>query len=135
MNERGSAALELAIGMAVLVVPAVMVVASFSVWLEARAFVRAAAAEAGRAAVLSDGDAAAAGDAVAREMAAGRGFAGDSVAVSMCSGGPCLLARGGVVTATVSVEVPLVQTPWGEVGGVAVTYTHAEPVDAFRSLP
>lgn len=135
MTERGSASLELALGMAMLVVPAVMMVASFSVWLEARSFVRAAAAEGARAAVLAEADPAAAGMLVVADMAAGRGFAAEEVAVSMCGGTVCVLERGGFVTAAVSIDVPLVVTPWGEVGGVTVSYTHAEPVDAYRSLP
>ncbi len=144
MRQRGSAALELALGMAVLVVPAVMVVASFSVWVEARTFVRAASAEAARAAVLAEGDPAAAGSTVVAEMASGRGFGAAGVRVTMCGGpeweagagsGTCVLVRGGFVTAEVSVDVPLVATPWGEVGGVTVSAAHAEPVDAYRSLP
>ncbi|MGH8912309.1 MAG: hypothetical protein ACRDVD_07340 [Acidimicrobiia bacterium] len=144
MREEGSASLELALGMAMLVIPAVVMVASFSIWLEARAFVRAGAAEGARAAVLAEGDPAAAGTAVVADMATGRGFPPDEVTVSMCGGpslaagsgsGSCILDRGVLVTASVSVEVPLVETPWGEVGGVKVAASHAEPVDAYRSLP
>jgi len=144
VNQRGTASLELALGMAVLVIPAVMVVISFSTWLEARSFVRAAAAEGARAAVLAEADAAAAGSAVVSDMATGRGFGDGQVRVSMCGGpewaagfgsGTCVIERGGFVVAAVSVDVPLVTTPWGEVGGVTVSFVHSEPVDAYRSLP
>ena len=43
--------------------------------------------------------------------------------------------RGSVVTAEVQVWVPLVATPWGEVGGLWVGASHSEPVDLYRSLP
>lgn len=135
MTDRGAAALELALGVAVLVVPAVIVVASFSGWLEMRAFSVAAAAEGARAAVLATGDPAASGRAVVADLAAGRGIDPDRVGVEMCGGGECVLARGGFVNAVVSVEVPLVRTPWGDVGGVTVVASHSEPVDAYRSLP
>ncbi|MFP3914156.1 MAG: hypothetical protein ACLFWM_04725 [Actinomycetota bacterium] len=132
-GEEAGASLELALGMALLVIPALIAVLSFSPWLEARAFVRTAAAEGARAAVLADGDPAAAGAALVADMAIGRGW--DGVEVEMCGGGGCVLERGGFVTARVTVEVPLVSTPWGDVGGLTVEATHAEPVDFYRSLP
>lgn len=133
MRQRGSASLELALGMGLLVIPAVIAVLSFAPWLEARAFVRAAAAEGARAAVLAAAEPSAVGTAVIAEMAAGRGY--EAVSIQMCGGSPCVLVRGAYVTAAVMVDVPLVATPWGDVGGVTVRGSHAEPVDAYRSLP
>lgn len=133
MTDRGTASVELALGMAVLVIPAVVAVLSFSPWLEARAFVRAAAAEGARAAVLAGADPSSAGAAAITDMAVGRGF--ESVGIEMCGGTTCVLERGGFVTARVSIEVPLFSTPWGDVGGITVEGFHAEPVDAYRSLP
>lgn len=135
MNDRGTASLELALGMAVLVVPAVVAVLAFAPWLEARSLARAAAAESARAAVLADGDNAAVGEAVALEVARGRGLKIDAFDVTMCGGDGCVLTRDGFVTSEVTVNVPLIVTPWGAVGGVVVTATHVEPVDAYRSLP
>lgn len=132
MNQRGSAALELALGIGFLVLPALIAVVSFGPWLEARSFVRAAAAEGARAAVLSVTDPTTAGVAAVSDMAAGRGY---EAQVEMCGGGVCVLARGQYVTARVSVDVPLIPTPWGDVGGVTVDGFHSEPVDAYRSLP
>lgn len=133
MRQRGSAALELALGMGLLVIPALVAVLSFSPWLEARAFVRTAAAEGARAAVLAASDPTSAGTALVTDLAAGRGF--DAVTVEMCGGAPCVLERAAFVTARVSLEVALVSTPWGDVGGIEVEGFHAEPVDAYRSLP
>jgi len=39
------------------------------------------------------------------------------------------------ITAEVLVWVPLVTTPWGEVGGLWSGASHSEPVDLYRSLP
>lgn len=133
MTERGTASIELALGTALLVIPAVVAVLSFAPWLEARAFVRAAAAEAARSAVLATGDPAQAGAGVVGDLAASRGVEG--VSVEMCGGTACVLERGGYVSASVSVVIPLVSTPWGEVGGITVEAVHSEPVDLYRSLP
>lgn len=125
--------MELALGIALMVIPALIAVLSFAPWLEARAFVRAAAAEGARAAVLASADPSAAGAEVIADMAAVRGY--EAVVIEMCGGSQCVLVRGAYVTAAVSVEVPLVATPWGDVGGLTVEGAHAEPVDAYRSLP
>ncbi|MFO7293041.1 MAG: hypothetical protein FWJ92_04245 [Actinomycetes bacterium] len=132
MTQRGSAAIELALGIGLLVLPAVIVVLAFSPWLEARAFVRTAAAEAARAAVLADGVPAGTGEAVVAPMARARGY---DASVVMCGGNQCSLDRGAYITAEVTVHVPLIDTPWGGIGGLAVTAFHAEPVDVYRSLP
>lgn len=144
MRDRGAASLELALGAGLLVIPALLVVVSFGPWLEGGAFARAAAAEAARTAVLSAGDPAEAGSDVVADMVAGRDIDSGSVSVSMCGGpllppgagqGDCVLIRGATVTAAVSIVVPLISTPWGPVGGITVTASHAEPVDAYRSMP
>ena len=135
MTERGSAPLELALGLGLLVLPALVVVMSFAPWLEARAFVHAAAAEGARSAVLASNDPTAAGVETVEEMAAGRGLDPSVVGVTMCGGVGCALVRGGYVTVEVSVDIPLVATPWGDVGGLTVNAAHSEPVDIYRSLP
>lgn len=135
MTERGSAPLELALGIGLLILPALLAVMSFAPWLEARAFVRAAAAEGARSAVVATDDPALAGAAIITEMATSRGYSGSEVSVTMCGGVGCTVERGGYVFAEVSVVIPLVSTPWGDVGGMTVSAAHAEPVDAYRSLP
>lgn len=135
MSEQGSAALELALGIGGLVIPAVIAVLSFAPWLEARAFVRSASAEAARAAVLAAEDPASVAAEVVAGMASARGYSADAIDLSLCGGEECRLERGGVVTVRVAIEIPLVSTPWGGVGGLAVAGFHAEPVDAYRSLP
>lgn len=133
MSERASASIELALGIVALVLPAAIVVLSLAPWLEARSFVRAAAAEGARAAVLATGDPAVSAHRLISELAAARHYR--EVEVVLCGGGPCRLERGAVITVEVTVEVPLVTTPWGGVGGLNVNGFHAEPVDVYRSLP
>lgn len=133
MRERGSAPLELALGIGMLVVPALLVVVSFGPWLAAREFVRSAAAEGARAGVLAVADPAGAAVEAVGQMAAGRGYPG--VEVVPCGGGGCSLERGSLIEVRVMMEVPLIATPWGDVGGVEVAAVHREAVDAYRSLP
>jgi hypothetical protein len=144
VRERGAASLELALGVTLLLIPAVIAVLAFAPWLESRQFVRSAAAEAARAVVVAEGDPSSAGSVVVAELASARGYEAGSVEVVLCGSPPvragemaagCRLARDELVIVTVSTGVPLVRTPWGEVGSVTVEATHAEPVDAYRSLP
>lgn len=143
-GQRGSAPLELALGAGVLLIPAALLVLSFGPWLETRAFTRLAAGEAARAVVLGNGDGSAA--ALVWRMADGAGIDASRVRLGFCGGAPvsvtrvpvggCApLRRGGLVRVVVQVEVPLIRTPFGAVGGLRVQSAHAEPVDLYRSLP
>lgn len=144
-RERGTVPVELAAAVGLLLLPTALLVLSFGPWLERRTLVRSAAAEAARLEVLSDGDE----DAVARlvaEWAARNGVDTGGFEVALC-GGPatpadrplrssCVpLRRGEVVTVEVRTVVPLVRTPFGDVGGVTVSATAVEVVDRHRSLP
>lgn len=142
MRDRGQAAVELALAVATLVLPVALVVAAFGPLAERRVLAEAAAAEAARAAVLTL-DLSAGAEVAARavqahglDLSLGRlGWCGaEPTSLSQASGG-CPLGRGAVVEATVEVWAPLIQTPWGDVGGLWVRGRHAEPVDLYRSLP
>ncbi len=131
VNDRGSAALELVLGIGLLVVPIVLLFALVPPLLEARSVARLGAAEAARVIVLGDGSVASHAEATA----AARAVAGPEAAVSFCDG-TCVVARGtvvevGVDVVTREVDVPLV----GMIGGLSVSATHREQVDAYRSLP
>jgi len=132
-TQRGSAPLELALGLGLLVLPAIVLVLSFGPWLEARTFVRTAAAEAARAVILRGGIVQSSDLGFVEEMAESRGLS--LLDIELCGADACAIVRGGYVTARVVVEVPLVDTPWGSVGGVSVGASHTEPVDLYRSLP
>lgn len=142
MTDRGHAAVELALAVAVLMLPVALVVTSFGPWSERRVLAEAAAAEAARAVVLALDHRV--GLDVIASMTEGHGMAPDQVRASWCGqqvsslaelAGGCSLTRGSVVTATVQVWVPLIPTPWGDVGGLWATGVHAEPVDLYRSIP
>jgi hypothetical protein len=142
MSDRGHAAVELGLAVGALLLPVALAVLAFGPWSERRVFAEAAAAEAVRAAVIQLDTSA--GSQVVMDMAVNHGLGPDLVRVSWCGAGgsgpddvpdTCTFDRGSVVTAEVEVWVPLVATPWGEVGGLWVGTTHSEQVDLYRSLP
>jgi hypothetical protein len=139
MTDRGHAAVELALGIGVLLVPAALAVLSFGPWSETRVAAEALAAEAARATVLVLSHAA--GEAVVVEQASTLGLDAEMVRVGWCGADPenpaagvCSFARGSVVSVSVEVWTPLVSTPWGPVGGLWVSADHSEPIDLYRSL-
>lgn len=139
MRDRGHAAVELALAVGVLLIPAALAVLAFGPWSERRVSAEAIAAETARAAVIAlDLDAAeTAGVSQASEM----GLEVSELRMGWCgarpsnpAAGTCTLGRGSAVTVTISVWTPLVSTPWGEVGGIWVSADHSEPIDLYRSL-
>lgn len=142
--EAGSAPIELALGVALVLFPAALMVLSFGPWLEARTVVRSGSAVAARQiAVTGSEDGVVAGLAA---MVDASGLGAGSVTVSLCGGTPspldeprlstCLpLPTVGVVTVTLGAVVPVMATPWGEVGGITVEATHVESLDTYRSMP
>ena len=142
MNDRGHAAVELALAVGVLMLPVALAVTAFGPWVERRVLAESAAAEAARVAVLELDQGP--GVAAVRTATASHGLPDELVRLGWCGASPgpvtapagsCHFGRGATVLAMVEVWVPLVLTPWGEVGGLWVTASHAEPVDLFRSLP
>jgi hypothetical protein len=142
VSDRGHAAVELGIAVGVLLLPAALAVLAFGPWAERRVFAEAAAAEAVRAAVIQLDISA--GSQVVTDMAANHGLGSDLVHLSWCGASEsgqgaavaaCTFDRGSVVAAEVEVWVPLIATPWGEVGGLWVGASHSELVDLYRSLP
>ena len=137
--EAGFAAVELALAVALLLIPGALIVLGFSPWSERAVFAEAAAAEAARAAVIQL--AVDEGNQVVDEMAANYGLDGDEVRLGWCGATPrktfageCAFVRGGAVWVQVEVWVPLVNTPWGSIGGIWINRSHAEAVDLYRSL-
>lgn len=139
MRDRGHAAVELALAAGVLLLPVAVVVLSFGPWSERRVTAEAMAAEAARAVVLELDHAAGAEVVSAATEAAG--LETGSVRVGWCGAPPatipaglCALTRGSAVGVTVEIWTPLVDTPWGPVGGLWVSASHSEPIDLYRSL-
>ena len=139
MSDSGHAAAEFGLAVGLLVLPVALAVLAFGPWSETRVAAEAAAAEAARTAVLEvDLDA---GLDVMREIASNHGFGPGESRLGWCgaaptgqSAGVCPIERGGSVIAEVEFWTPLISTPWGEIGGLWVGATHAEPVDLYRSL-
>lgn len=139
MRDRGHAAIELALAVGVLLLPAALAVLSFGPWSERRVTAEAIAAEAARAVVLELNHAA--GDGVVSAASDAAGLDPASVRVGWCGAAPatiptgsCPLTRGSAVSVTLEVWTPLVDTPWGPVGGLWVSASHSEPIDLYRSL-
>jgi hypothetical protein len=142
MRDRGHAAVEFALAVGVLLLPVALAVLSFGPWLEHRVVARAAAAEAARAAVVDLDHSS--GTAMARSVITGHGLDLNSARLGWCGSSPeaiaapagsCPLHRGSIAEATVELWVPLLNTPWGPVGGLWAKASHSEPVDLYRSLP
>lgn len=142
MRESGHAAVEFALAVGVMILPVALVVLSFGPWLDRRVVARAAAAEAARVtAVELDHQR---GAVMARSVITAHGLESASARLGWCgsapseikaSSGSCPLTRGSMVEATVELWVPLITTPWGDVGGLWATAGHSEPVDLYRSVP
>ncbi|MEA1903046.1 MAG: hypothetical protein U9N56_05905 [Actinomycetota bacterium] len=139
MKDSGHAAVEMAMAAGVLLLPVALVVSAFGPWSERRVIADSVAAEAARAAVLQlDTDRGA--DVVNRAMAnysldqgtVRLGWCGAQPSVGFAGG--CSMDRGSVVEAALELWTPLIQTPWGGVGGLWVKGYHSEPVDLYRSL-
>lgn len=147
-RQAGTAAIELVVGVALIMVPMAMIVLSFAPLLEARTFVRLASAEMARTIAISDGDELQAYQAI-RNMAENNNIDPGRIEVALCGGAEAslasapastctdsdgLLARGTYVTvflrATVDV-VPLFTDGFT----MSTGYEHAEFVDQYRSIP
>ena len=142
MNERGHAAVEFALAMGVLLLPAAIAVLSFGPWVQTRVEAEAIAAETARAAVLALSQPVA--ESLAATMGEELGFGSERMRLGWCDTAPvgvgegtgsCPVLRGAAVSVTVQLWTPAITTPWGGVGGLWVTGEHAEPIDLYRSLP
>ncbi len=135
----GFAVVQWVAGLGLVVVPAAVAVLSLAPWYERAGMASLAAQEAARAAVLAD-DWAGAVDAADRVVAsiAARGCVGDPgcIRVELASTSPGRLDRGGSVSATVTVRIPVAVVPFaGTIGGFEHRVTHRETVDRYRSFP
>jgi hypothetical protein len=135
-REGGFVAVELVLGLGLLVLPVALLVLTLPGWSERQVTARAIAREAGRR-VARDG-------VCDREEAAGLGAtmaenlglsAGDVQVVLDCAPGAALVP-GSDLEARVTVRMPAVQLPGvGGVGQWAWTARHREPVDRYAGAP
>lgn len=140
MSERGSAAVELALGVIVLLIPALLLVVSFGPALERRVLARSLAAETARTLIEADGvlDAVSLDRLVA--LARSAGVAPSSVRVSVCGealvplgdADGCELAGRTELDVTIEVTVRPRLLPGGP---ATVSHVHTEPTNPYRSRP
>ena len=133
-RQEGYVALELALGLGVLVLPLTVMVLTFPTWVERQSLARSASQEAARTVVLADSwdQGVSEATALVRQMAANDGLPSAEVSVAFSGA----LARGSSVTASVSVTVPGASLPLiGFVGAWSVSASDTEQVDLYRSFP
>lgn len=131
----GFVAAEWAVGMALLVLPLVVVVAVLPTWSGRHAAAAAAAREGARVAALADTGAAAdqAARAAVAQVLADRGVDGP-VEVEVTVPGPGLLPREGVVEVHVALPTQPVPLPLvGDIPGPTVSAGHHRALDPLRS--
>ena len=147
-RELGTAAIELVVGVALIMVPMAMIVLSFAPLLEARTFVRLASSELARTVAITDGDELLAYEAI-RAMAVNNNVDPARVDVALCGGSESvlsstprstctnvdgLLERGTYVTVFMRVTVDVVPL-FIDAFTISTGYEHAELVDLYRSIP
>lgn len=139
MTERGSAPIEFAVGVLVLLVPVALLVLSFGPALERRVLARSLSVDVAKALVVSGG--AVSTDSVHRlsRVIETSGVPLASVRIGVC-GSParpvdmideCPLGERSAVDVEVEVEVP----SWLPGGPEVVSHVHTEPLDPYRSAP
>lgn len=130
-DDRGSTAIELPLGVALILLPIAVVVMVIPQWPERQTVATAAAKEAATlyANAGSPGEGAAAAELAVAQAAANYGLDGLQLELS---GSWC---RGCTVTANVTVAIPAVQAPFiGTIGNTSWTATSSARVEDYGSL-
>lgn len=135
-GSRGSAAIELSTGVALLVVPLALVVLSVPNWTWRQDVARLAARDAARVVSLRgvcDSELAAR---IAGDLAVGAGVPRTALRVTLDCTPSASLSRGGAVTARATVDMPATVVPLvGRVTAWSWTAVHRAPVDPYGSRP
>jgi hypothetical protein len=139
VTERGSAPIEFAVGVLVLLVPVALLVLSFGPALERRVLARSLSIDVARALVVSDGTVPT--DSVLRfsRLIETSGVSPASVRIGVCGNSArsvdmidgCPLGGRRAVEVVVDVEV----TSWLPGGPEVVSHLHIEPLEPYRSTP
>jgi hypothetical protein len=135
-GEHGFVALELALGVAVLLLPVSALVLVIPTWSERQTTARAIAREVGRSVAREGACSPEVAAGVAGTMSANLGLPRGDVAVTVdCEPGTALVA-GGDLEVTVTVRMPAVDLPaLGPVGEWSWAARHRQPVDQYGSAP
>lgn len=135
-RDRGFVVVELAAGIACLVLPVSLLVLALPSWAERQSVARVVAREVGRT-VARDGrcDAVEAHQ-LAAVVAVNHGLAADDLSVRLDCVPGAVLPPGGSVVVAVTVREPGLRVPGiGRVGEWSFTAHHAEPVDRYAGVP
>ena len=131
-RERGFVAVELALGVGLLVLPVALLVLTLPDWSERQVTARAIAREAARLVTASGTCATAAVDSLGVEMARNLGVPSGDVAVALGCRPGIALEPGSDVEVAVTVHMPAVHLPGvGDVGEWAWTARHRQAVDRY----
>ncbi len=135
-DQLGFAAIELAVGLALLVLPITLLVASIPTWFDRQATARAVARDVAREEAVNQRCDAAMARRAGAEAAAGFGIDPEEIEVTLDCRDGTRLPRGGTVTAYVEIAVPAVVVPGlGRIGGFRWSVGHTQPVDPYASAP
>jgi hypothetical protein len=133
-SEGGFVATELALGIGVLLLPAVVVVLTISAWSERQTTARAIAREVGRAVARDGWCNTILANGLAGMMGANLGLAPADMHVELDCAPNASLAPGSDVQVSVTVRMPAVHLPaLGSVGEWDWTARHRQPVDRYGS--
>ena len=135
-SQRGAAAVELVLVAAFILIPFAMLMLGLPILVEYRSMGDAAAREAVRACANAYNPSTGQQRAhdIAHQILDERGIAAEGASVSV----DCLRAwePGGVVTATVSFDVPVLEVVGiGDFGSVTIERTYREQIEPYRSAP
>jgi hypothetical protein len=135
-RDLGFVAIELAAGVALLVFPVALLVASLPAWFDRQSLARQSAREAARAVVLAGWCRPEIASAAAARIVAGGGLDPSEVRAELDCAAGAPLDRDRVVTARVTIDMPAVAVPLiGSVGAWRWTAGHGEPTDPYASRP
>ncbi len=132
-GHEGSAPLELALFLGLILLPALTLVASLPIWWERQSLGRLAAQEATRTVVLADSweQGVVAAQAMVDQLAANHDVPPSDLTLSLTG----TLQRGQTVSATTTIAVPATTLPLlSALPGFSLSSTHSELVDHYRTF-
>lgn len=135
-GERGFAAIELSAGVALLVLPVALLVLALPQWSTRQGVARLAARDAARVVALAGWCDRSAARAAVDRIAVDADLAPGALGLTLDCEPSEPLPRGGVVTARVTIAMPVLDVPiLGRAAAWSWSAPHREPVDPYGSRP
>jgi hypothetical protein len=133
-RDAGHVALELVLGVAVLLLPVAAVVLTLPTWSQRQTTARAIAREVGRIVARDGSCSTVVASGLSEMMAANLGLAADDVTVDLACSPGAALVPGSSLEVSVTVAMPAARLPGlGGVGAWNWTAHHRQPVDLYGS--